>query len=128
MNNVILMGRLTKDPDVKENCTRFSIAVNRDFKNSDGNYDADFINCVCFKKTAEFVGKYFHKGNRILLTGRIQTGSYTNRDGNKVNTTDIVVEKAEFVETKSQRSEAQPEPQNNFVDLPAGIDEELPFN
>ena len=108
MNKVILIGRLTRDPEVRytqgENSTataRFSVAVNRKFKNAEGNYEADFINCVSFSKTAEFVEKFFHKGDMIALTGRIQTGSYTNKDGVKVNTTDVVVEEVEFAGGKS---------------------------
>lgn len=80
---------------------RFSVAVNRKFKDSEGNYKADFINCLAFGKTAEFIGKYFEKGNAIGITGRIQTGSYTNKDGQKIYTTDVVVEDAEFVESKN---------------------------
>ena len=105
MNKVQLVGRLTRDPEIRysqgENATataRFSVAVNRRFKNAEGNYDADFINCVAFGKSAEFVEKYFKKGMAIGLTGRIQTGSYTNKDGQKVYTTDVVVEETEFVE------------------------------
>ena len=108
MNKCTLVGRLTKDPEIRysqgENATataRFSVAVNRRFKNAEGNYDADFINCVAFGKTAEFLEKYFKKGMAIGLTGHIQTGSYTNKDGQKVYTTDVVVEETEFVESKN---------------------------
>ena len=111
MNKVQLVGRLTRDPEIRysqgENATataRFSVAVNRRFKNAEGNYDADFINCVAFGKSAEFVEKYFKKGMAIGLTGRIQTGSYTNKDGQKVYTTDVVVEETEFVESKGVSS------------------------
>lgn len=143
MNKVQLVGRLTRDPEIRysqgENATataRFSVAVNRRFKNSEGNYDADFINCVAFGKSAEFVEKYFKKGMAIGLTGRIQTGSYTNKDGQKVYTTDVVVEETEFVESKgasstdnSNASRPTPSVSNNsdFMNIPDGIDEELPF-
>ena len=108
MNKCTLVGRLTKDPEIRysqgEKATateRFSVAVNRRFKNAEGNYDADFINCVAFGKTAEFLEKYFKKGMAIGLTGHIQTGSYTNKDGQKVYTTDVIVEETEFVESKN---------------------------
>ena len=143
MNKVQLVGRLTRDPEIRysqgENATataRFSVAVNRRFKNSEGNYDADFINCVAFGKSAEFVEKYFKKGMAIGLTGRIQTGSYTNKDGQKVYTTDVVVEETEFVESKgasstdnSNASRPTSSVSNNsdFVNIPDGVDEELPF-
>ena len=111
MNKVQLVGRLTRDPEIRysqgENATataRFSVAVNRRFKNAEGNYDADFINCVAFGKSAEFVEKYFKKGMAIGLTGRIQTGNYTNKDGQKVYTTDVIVEETEFVESKGASS------------------------
>ena len=109
MNKVIIIGIFTRDPEIKystgENATataRFSLAVNRRFKNKEGNYDADFINCVAFGKTAEFIEKYFTKGMAIGITGRIQTGSYTNKEGQKVYTTDVVVEETEFVESKNK--------------------------
>ena len=143
MNKVQLVGRLTRDPEIRysqgENATataRFSVAVNRRFKNSEGNYDADFINCVAFGKSAEFVEKYFKKGMAIGLTGRIQTGSYTNKDGQKVYTTDVVVEETEFVESKGASSAdnsntSRPTPNvannNDFMSIPDGVDEELPF-
>ena len=143
MNKVMLVGRLTRDPELRystgENATataRFSVAVNRRFKNAEGNYDADFINCVAFGKTAEFIEKYFRKGMAIGLTGRIQTGSYTNKDGQKVYTTDVVVEETEFVESKGASSAdnsntSRPAPSaannNDFMSIPNGVDEELPF-
>ena len=109
MNKVVIIGRFTRDPEIKyttgENATataRFSLAVNRRFKNKEGNYDADFINCVAFGKTAEFIEKYFTKGMAIGITGRIQTGSYTNKEGQKIYTTDVVVEETEFVESKNK--------------------------
>jgi single-strand DNA-binding protein len=127
---------MVRDPEIRTNndmtVARFSVAVNRDFKNKDGKYDADFINCIAFKNTAEFVEKYFSKGMRIGLIGRIQTGSYTNKDGQKVYTTDMVVEKTEFVENKGEsKPEVKTESANDngFVNAPAGIeDAELPFN
>ena len=119
MNKVIIIGRFTRDPEIKyttgENATataRFSLAVNRRFKNKEGNYDADFINCVAFGKTAEFIEKYFSKGMAIGITGRIQTGSYTNKEGQKVYTTDVVVEETEFVESKN-KSTSDNVPNNN---------------
>lgn len=109
MNKVIVVGRLTRDPEMKyttgESATaiaRFSLAVNRKFKNADGEYEADFINCVAFGKTAEFIEKYFNKGMAMGIAGRIQTGSYTNKDGQKVYTTEVVVEETEFVESKNK--------------------------
>lgn len=119
MNKVIIIGRFTRDPEIKystgENANataRFSLAVNRRFKNKEGNYDADFINCVAFGKTAEFIEKYFTKGMAIGITGRIQTGSYTNKEGQKVYTTDVVVEETEFVESKN-KSTSDNVPNNN---------------
>ena len=145
MNKVILMGRLTRDPDVRysqgENATavaRYTLAVDRRFKR-DGEASADFISCVAFGRVAEFAEKYFHQGIRIVGSGRIQTGSYTNRDGQKVYTTDVMVEEQEFAESKSSsstgsgRSEA-PAPSappintDGFMNIPDGIDEELPFS
>lgn len=143
MNKVQLVGRLTRDPEIRysqgENATataRFSVAVNRRFKNAEGNYDADFINCVAFGKSAEFVEKYFKKGMAIGLTGRIQTGSYTNKDGQKVYTTDVVVEETEFVESKGVSSIASSNDSrplantirnDNFINASIDIEEELPF-
>lgn len=139
MNNVSLVGRLTRDPEVRYSknntnlaVTRFNIAVDRRFK-KEGQADADFINCVAFGKTGEFVEKYFAKGMRIGLTGRIQTGSYTNKDGLKVYTTDIVVENVEFVESKKQQDEYQAPPKgqddigDGFMNIPDELEEELPF-
>lgn len=143
MNKCELVGRLTRDPEVRysqgENASaiaRFSIAVNRRFKNAEGNYEADFINCVAFGKSGEFIEKYFKKGMAIGVTGRIQTGSYTNKDGVKVYTSDVVVEEAEFVESKGANNTSNTStPANsnaatdNFMDIPDGIDDEsLPFN
>lgn len=150
MNKVILMGRLTRDPEVRythgENSTavaQYTLAVDRRFKR-DGEASADFINCVAFGKAAEFAEKYFRQGNRIVVSGRIQTGSYTNRDGNKVYTTDVVVEEQEFAESKAVSdshvgqvaSMGAPAPTptpsmasaDGFMNIPDGIDEELPFS
>lgn len=137
MNKVIIIGRFTRDPEIKystgENATataRFSLAVNRRFKNKEGNYDADFINCVAFGKTAEFIEKYFTKGMAIGITGRIQTGSYTNKEGQKVYTTDVVVEETEFVESKNKGT-SDNVPNNNAnsnSDFEEVIsDDEMPF-
>lgn len=140
MNKVILMGRLTRDPEVRyssgENQTaiaRYSLAVDRRRGKND-EQSADFINCVTFGKSAEFAEKYFHKGLKITVAGRIQTGSYTNKDGQKVYTTDVVVEEQEFAESKAASGNSapasNPEPSNGdgFMNIPDGIDEELPFN
>ncbi len=148
MNKVILMGRLTRDPEVRysqgENATavaRYSLAVDRRFRR-DGEPTADFINCVAFGRQAEFAERYLRQGTKIAVTGRIQTGSYTNRDGAKVYTTDIVVEEQEFAESKAAGGNAAPannyqaspapSPSNDigdgFMNIPDGIDEELPFN
>ena len=143
MNKVILMGRLTRDPEVRygtgENSTavaRYTIAVDRRFKR-DGEQNADFIGCVAFGRNAEFAEKYLRQGTKIVLTGRIQTGSYTNRDGQKVYTTDIVVEEQEFAESKAaagnngqnnySRPSAAPSDADGFMKIPDGIDDELPF-
>lgn len=135
MNKVELVGRLTRDPEIKytqgENAScvaRFSVAVNRRFKNAEGNYDADFINCVAFSKTAEFIEKYFKKGMAIGISGRIQTGSYTNKDGQKVYTTDVVVEETEFVESKNSQGTQNKSNDDGFMNIPSGIDDEMPFN
>ena len=145
MNKVILMGRLTRDPEVRygtgENSTavaRYTIAVDRRFKR-DGEQNADFIGCVAFGRNAEFAEKYLRQGTKIVLTGRIQTGSYTNRDGQKVYTTDIVVEEQEFAESKAaaagnggqgnySRASSAPSDANGFMNIPDGIDDELPFS
>lgn len=140
MNKVILMGRVVADPEIRytqgENSTavaRYRLAVNRKFKNSEGNYDADFINCVCFGKTAEFAEKFLHKGTKIAVSGRIQTGSYTNQEGQKVYTTDIVVEEHDFCESKGSSNSISSRPQpvdgDGFMNIPDGIDDdELPFH
>ena len=140
MNKVILMGRLTRDPEVRytqgDNAmaiARYSLAVDRRFKR-DGEPDADFINCVAFGKSGEFAEKYLRKGTKIAVVGRIQTGSYTNKDGQKVYTTDVVVEEQEFAESKnsgsSDNNQSAPANKNtDFMSIPDGIeDSELPFN
>ena len=132
MNKVILMGRITKDPDVRSNgdslVTRFSLAVDRRFKKD--NETADFIGCVAFGKTAEFIEKYCHKGTKLVVTGRIQTGNYTNKEGQKVYTTDVIVEECEFAESKkaSESNELKEEKQDDgFMNVPDDDTDELPF-
>ena len=151
MNKVILMGRLTRDPEVRysagENAlaiARYTLAVDRRFRR-DGEASADFISCVCFGRSAEFAEKYFRQGLKIAVSGRIQTGSYTNRDGQKVYTTEVVGEDQEFAESKtasdnyaaSHPQTSAPAPSmpgpgaasaDGFMNIPDGIDEELPFN
>ena len=135
MNKVLLSGRLTRDPEVRyansgTTTTRFSLACDRKFK-SDGQPTADFINCVAFGKTAEFIEKYFSKGSGIELEGRIQTGSYDNQEGKKVYTTDVVIESVEFPKGsgKTENSEANnTKTDDGFMNIPDGLDEELPFN
>ena len=153
MNKVILMGRLTRDPDVRysagENSTavaRYTLAFCRRFRRDGDSATADFIGCVAFGRQAEFAEKYLRQGTKIAITGRIQTGSYTNREGQKVYTTDVVVEEQEFAESKnaggnnggySAPQHNNPAPSANtsdlgsadgFMNIPDGIDEELPFN
>nr|UVX57032.1 MAG: Single-strand binding protein family protein [Bacteriophage sp.]UVY39960.1 MAG: Single-strand binding protein family protein [Bacteriophage sp.]UVY52013.1 MAG: Single-strand binding protein family protein [Bacteriophage sp.]UVY68442.1 MAG: Single-strand binding protein family protein [Bacteriophage sp.]UWD73544.1 MAG: Single-strand binding protein family protein [Bacteriophage sp.] len=147
MNKVILMGRLTRDPDVRyttgENplaIARYTLAVDRRFR-KDGEATADFISCVVFGRAAEFAEKYFRQGLKITISGRIQTGSYTNREGQKVYTTEIVVEEQEFAESKSSgdngaayyppKQTPPPAPADGadgFMNIPDGIEEELPFS
>lgn len=145
MNKVILMGRLTRDPDVRyssgENAmaiARFTLAVDRRFRRNGDDQTADFIGCVAFGKQGEFAEKYFRKGTKVAVTGRIQTGSYTNKDGQKVYTTDVVVEEQEFAESKNAGTDnsgftpanppAGEDPGEGFMNIPDGVDEELPFN
>ena len=135
MNSVQLIGRLTRDPDVRytdggSTIARFSLAVDRRFK-QEGGETADFINCIAFGKTAEFIEKYIFKGTKIALNGRIQTGSYTNKDGVKIYTTDVVVENVEFAESKNNNAGNNtftPAPNGDFMSIPDSIDEELPFS
>ena len=147
MNKVILMGRLTRDPEVRYSqgdnamaIARYTLAVDRRFNRNGDDQSADFIGCVAFGRAGEFAEKYFRKGTKVAITGRIQTGSYTNRDGVKVYTTDVVVEEQEFAESKNSSGSdggfagggnRVPEPSgagDGFMNIPDGIDEELPFN
>lgn len=143
MNKIILVGRLTKDPELSatqnSSYVRFNLAVDRRFKRDGDKVTADFPSCIAWGKTAEFIDKYFHKGMKLGLVGRIQTGSYTNRDGQKVYTTDVVAEEVEFVESKNASSgnsggsggRTAPPPvtdDDGFMNIPDGINEELPFN
>lgn len=149
MNKVILIGRLTRDPEVRYSqgdtstaVARFTLAVDRRFRRAGEQSEADFIGCVAFGKQAEFVEKYFKQGMKMVLSGRIQTGSYTNKEGQKVYTTDVIAEDIEFAESKasseassgynSSQSNFRPEPSSaigdGFMNIPDGIDEELPFN
>lgn len=141
MNRAILIGRLTRDPEVRYTngdnpmcIARYTLAVDRRYK-KDGQDNADFIPCVAFGKGGEFVEKYCKKGTKLAVTGRIQTGSYTNKDGQKVYTTEIVVEEQEFAESKAAQSgqqNTQPakeeESMDGFMNIPDGLDEELPFS
>ena len=147
MNKVMLIGRLVRDPDIKTSqsgvvVARYTIAVDRRFK-KDGEQSADFIGCIAFGKTAEFAEKYFAKGIKIAVVGRIQTGSYENKDGQKIYTTDVVVEENEFTESKRATSEnatksggtsaaavtpADATGPDGFMNIPDDIDEELPFD
>ena len=145
MNKVILMGRLTRDAEVRYSqgdsstaVARFSLAVDRRFKRDGDDQTADFINCVAFGRTGEFMERFGRKGTKFLVEGRIQTGSYTNKDGQKVYTTDVVVEQVEFAESKASGDNSgyvpadRPSPSgaagDGFMNIPDGIDEELPFN
>lgn len=142
MNQVILMGRLTRDPEVRYSqgersmaIARYTLAVNRR-PTRDGNQQADFINIVAFDKAGEFAEKYFRQGMRVLIRGRIQTGSYVNKDGQKVYTTDVITEEQEFADSKKDdggyRGGTRPassEPDEGFMNIPDNIDDEgLPFN
>lgn len=143
MNKAILMGRLTRDPDVRYTAgdnpmaiARYTLAVDRRF-HRDGEETADFIRCIAFSRAAEFAEKYFRQGMRVIISGRIQTGSYTDRDGKKIYTTEVVIEEQEFAESKksegSENKKQQPKPQGpadpeGFMNIPDGIDEELPFD
>ncbi|SES65453.1 single-stranded DNA-binding protein [[Clostridium] polysaccharolyticum] len=126
MNKVIVMGRLTRNPEVRYSqdlaIARYTLAVNRKYKNN-GQEEADFISCVSFGKTAEFAEKYLHQGTKVVVCGRIQTGSYKNKDGKKVYTTDVVVEEIEFAESKNSQGKS-----DEFVTVPDDVNEDLPFN
>ena len=145
MNKVILVGRLTRDAEVRysqgENqsaVARFSLAVDRRGRRDGQEQTADFINCVAFGKTAEFLERYGRKGTKFILEGRIQTGSYTNKDGQKVYTTDVVAEQVEFAESKGSGNgdggfvggpaPMAADPGTGFMNIPDGIDEKLPFD
>lgn len=155
MNKVILMGRLTRDPDVRYSqgdssvsVARYTLAVDRrvNRNNGDDQQTADFIGCVAFGRSAEFAEKYLKKGTKIAIEGRIQTGSYTNKDGQRVYTTDVVVENQEFAEGRNaagagstgsasfggqaydNSSNASADQNDDFMNIPEGIEEELPFN
>ena len=160
MNKVILMGRLTRDPDIRYSqgdnsmaIARYSLAVDRRRSGPDGNRETDFINCVAFGRAAEFAERYLHQGTKIAVTGRIQTGSYTNKDGQKVYTTDVIIEEQEFAESKAASENRQSggyggQPSNSgqssrsndiandfepvgegFLNIPESVeDESLPFN
>ena len=158
MNKVILMGRLTRDPDIRYTqgnsmaIARYTLAVDRRRSNADGQREADFISCVAFGRQAEFAERYLHQGTKIAATGRIQTGGYTNKDGQKVYTTDVVIEEQEFAESKNASSNGGSSSYNGgrsyggsqqsgssdssagegfegFMNIPEGIEDEgLPFN
>lgn len=144
MNKVIIVGRLTRDPDIhstqNSSYCRFSVAVDRRYK-QEGQPAADFPSCIAWGKTAEFIEKYFHKGMKIAIEGRIQTGSFQNKDGQTVYTTDVIAEQVEFVESKgasqnsggnqgggSPQATAPATTDDGWMNIPDGIDEELPFN
>lgn len=128
MNKVILMGRLTTDPEVRYSgetaISRFSLAVDRKYK-KDGGQEADFPSVVAFGKTAEFTEKYFHKGMKIALTGRLQTGNYTDKNGVKHYTTDVIAEEVEFAESKKT---SENKANDGFMEIPKDVENELPFN
>lgn len=145
MNKVILMGRLTRDPNISYAqsgehmaIARFTLAVDRRMKRqeTENQQTADFIGCICFGKQAEFVEKYLRQGIKIAVTGRIQTGSYTNKEGQKVYTTDVLLDDIEFAESKGTGSSSYQAPKgqgagtdpDGFMSIPDGIDEELPFH
>ncbi|CDA29857.1 single-stranded DNA-binding protein [Lachnospiraceae bacterium NSJ-171] len=148
MNKVILMGRLTRDPDVRYSqgdspmaIARYTLAVDRRFRRDNDQQTADFISCVAFGRNGEFAEKYLHQGTKIVAEGRIQTGSYTNKDGNKVYTTEVVVENQEFAESKASAANNeggfQPQAQSaptapagdGFMNIPDGVEDVgLPFN
>ena len=144
MNKVILLGNLTRDPEIRYSqgekqiaVARFSLAVNRRFAN-DGETNADFFNCTAFGKNAEFIEKYFRQGSRMSLVGRIENNNYTNKNGEKVYSVQIMVEEVEFAERKSAQSNNQTQNQNHqaqtnggdddFMNIPDGIEDGLPFN
>ena len=138
MNKSILLGRITKDIEVRKTTNdistcQFTIAVNRNYKNKDGNYDADFINCIAFRNTADFIGNYFKKGNRVLLEGRIQTRSYKDKQEQTRYVTEVVVENITLLESKKQEEKEEievPQSKSNYDNDNTDIqleDEDLPF-
>lgn len=144
MNKVILMGRLTRDPEVRYSAgdnsmaiARYTLAVDRRIR-KENEANADFIGCIAFGRNAEFAEKYFRQGMRVVITGRIQTGSYTNREGKKIYTTDVVIEEQEFAESRAASEQNQNYQKSSgamqsgvgdgFMNIPDGIDEELPFH
>lgn len=134
MNKVILMGRLTRDPEIRytagDNPTavaRYTLAVNRKYKR-EGEAAADFVPCIAFGKTAEIAEKYLSQGSKILISGHIQTGSYTNREGQKVYFTQVITEELEFAESKKNQAAAPQTAEDGFMHIPDGINEELPFS
>ena len=136
MNKIILMGRLTRDPEIhytgddRTMCvSKFSLAVDRRFKRTGDSVEADFFNCTAFGKQAEFVEKYLKRGTKILLSGRVQNDNYTNKEGQKVYSMQIIVEEMEFAESKNASSgKAEPQSGDGFMNIPGGMeDEELPF-
>lgn len=141
VNTVILIGRLTRDPEVRYSqgnesmaIARYTLAVDRSYRR-EGENNTDFIGCVAFGRNAEFAEKYFRKGTKIAITGRIQTGSYVNREGQKVYTTDVVINTQEFAGSRNEAQEpaqkGQPMPkagEDGFMNIPDGIDDELPFS
>ena len=136
MNKTILMGRLTRDPEIRypENpdskpVGRFSLAVDRKFKR-DGEPTVDFFNCICFEKLAEFTEKYLRKGSKILVEGEIRNNNYTNKDGQTVYSVNVMVENMEFAESKNHTNGENPSnnSDNGFMNIPDGVDEELPFS
>ena len=146
MNKVVLMGRLTRNPEVRYSqgdastaVARYTLAVDRRFKRQGDEQTADFISCVSFGKTAEFVEKYLKQGTKIAGCGRIQTGSYTNKDGQKVYTTDVVLDEVDFAESKNASSDntaynsaKAPQPSqavsDGFMNIPDEFESDLPFN
>ena len=140
MNKIILMGRLTRDPEMRSGngtqVCRYTLAVDRRFKR-DGEPDADFFNCTVFGKSAEFAEKYFRQGTKLLITGRIQSDNYTNKDGQKVYSWQVLVDEQEFAESTNaaaagSSAPSQPRPNaadagSGFVDIADGIEEDLPF-
>lgn len=137
MNTVVLLGRLTKDIELrytqKDNkaVASFNIAVQRDYKDAEGNYTADFVPCVAYGTTAENLGKYFSKGQRIAVTGKLNTGSYTDKEGKKVYTWNVIVNSFDFIESRNQgnnSSSSSEENNNGFIEVSEAIESELPFN